>query len=197
MLRALRSLRRRIIGQPIVPRMQSGIAATDRIILIAPGVVVVRHFVQRRDCGIRILIFKGIFVYRRRRFRDQRLIRNIRGSLNGRLRIDAAECEKEENKKAKKTSTGLHGVILINDVESGSGNPRRNRDIYRFQSGSSISACSCRFKSWRADFLMARRSAATACFSACRSFRVRVSVASGKCVILGRCAPTLRSLGLA
>src|SRR5438067_1531318 len=44
---------------------------------------------------------------------------------------------------------------------------------------------------------MARRSAATACFSACRSFRVRVSVASAKCVILGRCAPTLRSLGFA
>src|SRR5947207_4724246 len=44
---------------------------------------------------------------------------------------------------------------------------------------------------------MARRSAATACFSACRSFRDRVSVASAKCVILGRCAPTLRSLDFA
>jgi hypothetical protein len=37
-------------------------------------------------------------------------------------------------------------VILINDLESGSGNPRGTRDIYRFQSGSFISACSCRFK---------------------------------------------------
>ena len=128
MLRALRNLGRRIIGQLIVPRMQSGVAAADRIILIAPGIVVVRHFVQRRDCGIRILIFKGIFVYRRRRFRDQRLIRNIRGSLNGRLRINAAECEKEENKKAKKTCTAVHAVILINDVESGSGNLRGTRD---------------------------------------------------------------------
>src|SRR5260370_22433081 len=44
---------------------------------------------------------------------------------------------------------------------------------------------------------MARRSAATACFSACRSFRVRVSAASCKCVILGRCAQTLSSLGFA
>jgi hypothetical protein len=37
-------------------------------------------------------------------------------------------------------------VILINDLESGSGNLRGTRDIYRFQSGSFISACSCRFK---------------------------------------------------
>jgi hypothetical protein len=118
MLRALRNFGRRIIGQPIVPRMQSGVAAADRIILIAPGVVIVRQFVQRRDPRIRILIFKGLFVYRRRRFRDQRLIRNVRGSLNGRLRINAAECEKKQSKKTKKTINGIHSVILINEVES-------------------------------------------------------------------------------
>ncbi len=60
MLRALRHFGWRIIGQPIVPRMQSGVAAPDGIILIAPGVVVVRQFVQRRDCRIRILIFKSL-----------------------------------------------------------------------------------------------------------------------------------------
>src|SRR5260370_10463935 len=44
---------------------------------------------------------------------------------------------------------------------------------------------------------MERRAAATASFSACRSFRVRVSAVSGKCLMLGRRAPTLRSLGFA
>ena len=132
MLCALRRFGRRIIGQPIVPRMQSGVAAADRIILIAPGIVILRQFVLRRDRRIRVLIFKGFFVYRRRRFRDQRLIRNIRGSLNRRLCINAAEREREENKKTKETSNGLHGVILINDVESGSGNPQGTRDICRF-----------------------------------------------------------------
>jgi len=44
---------------------------------------------------------------------------------------------------------------------------------------------------------MARRSAATASFSACRSFRVRVSMLLGRCETLGRCAPTFRSFGFA
>ena len=59
------------------------------------------------------------------------------------------------------------------------------------------SSSNWRFRCRRADFLIARRSAATACFSAWRSRRVRVSIDFGKCVILGRCAPTLRSLGFA
>lgn len=44
---------------------------------------------------------------------------------------------------------------------------------------------------------MARRSAATACFSASRCWRVRVSIALGKWEIFGRFAPIFRSLGLA
>ena len=59
------------------------------------------------------------------------------------------------------------------------------------------SSSNWRFRCRRADFLIARRSAATACFSAWRSRRVRVSIDFGKCVIFGRCAPTLRSLGFA
>jgi hypothetical protein len=42
-----------------------------------------------------------------------------------------------------------------------------------------------------------RRSAATACFSALRSRRVRLSADLGKCVIFGRCGPTFRSVGSA
>jgi hypothetical protein len=66
-----------------------------------------------------------------------------------------------------------------------------------FQSLSSNSASICRFRCRRADFLIARRSAATACFSAWRSRRVRLSVDFGKCVIFGRWAPTFGSVGLA
>ena len=44
---------------------------------------------------------------------------------------------------------------------------------------------------------MARRSAVTASFSACRCLRVRVSTCLGKCEIFGRRVPTFRSLGLA
>ena len=44
---------------------------------------------------------------------------------------------------------------------------------------------------------MARRAAATASFSACRSCRVRLSMSLGKCVTFGRCAPTFRSFGFA
>ncbi len=44
---------------------------------------------------------------------------------------------------------------------------------------------------------MARRSAATASFSACRSFRLRLSMLPGKCETFGRRAPTFRSFGFA
>jgi hypothetical protein len=67
----------------------------------------------------------------------------------------------------------------------------------RFQPASSSSASNCCFRCRRADFLIARRSAATACFSAWRSRRVRLSIEVGKCAIFGRRAPTFRSLGFA
>src|SRR5438046_10180337 len=63
------------------------------------------------------------------------------------------------------------------------------------QSPSSSSERSSCFKWRRADFLIARRSAATACFSAWRSRRIRVSTELGKCEIFGRCAPPFRSFG--
>jgi hypothetical protein len=44
---------------------------------------------------------------------------------------------------------------------------------------------------------MARRSAATASFSARRCVRVRTSTGLGKCKIFGRRAPTFRSFGFA
>jgi hypothetical protein len=44
---------------------------------------------------------------------------------------------------------------------------------------------------------MARRSAATASFSALRCVRVRVSTCLGKCEIFGRRGPTFRSFGFA
>ena len=51
--------------------------------------------------------------------------------------------------------------------------------------------------SCRNSSLIARRSAATPCFSARRSLRVRGSLAGGKCEIFGRRAPIFFSLGLA
>jgi four helix bundle protein len=62
---------------------------------------------------------------------------------------------------------------------------------------SSSSSNNCCLRRCRADFLIARRSVVTACFSACRSFRVRLSILPGRCEIFGRSAPTFRSLGFA
>jgi uncharacterized protein len=67
----------------------------------------------------------------------------------------------------------------------------------RFQSAFSNSANICCFKCRRAAFLIARRCAATCSFSAWRSRRVRSSVACGRCLIFGRCAPIFRSFGFA
>ena len=42
-LRALCDFRLRIISQPVVPCMQSCVAATDRVIFVPPGVILVGH----------------------------------------------------------------------------------------------------------------------------------------------------------
>ena len=64
-------------------------------------------------------------------------------------------------------------------------------------SRSSSSRRNCFFKWRRAAFLIARRSAATPCFSAWRSRRVRGSADCDTCLICGRRAPIFRSFGLA
>src|SRR4030095_7443582 len=74
MLLTLCDFCRRIIGQPIIPGVQSGIAASDWIVLVSPGVIVVGHFVQSRDCCAYLLIFKSVLIYSRRGFRDERLV---------------------------------------------------------------------------------------------------------------------------
>ena len=62
-LGALRDFCRRIIGQPIIPRMQSGIAATDRIILISPRIIIVCHFAQGGSFRVGTLILERTLVY--------------------------------------------------------------------------------------------------------------------------------------
>ena len=74
---------------------------------------------------------------------------------------------------------------------------RREKSVRKVSQVSRSSSRNCCFKCRRADFLMARRSAATASFSARRCVRVRVSTCLGKCEIFGRRAPTFRSLGFA
>lgn len=64
-------------------------------------------------------------------------------------------------------------------------------------STSSSSCTNCCFKWRRAAFLIARRSDATASFSAWRSIRVRLSTDSAKCEILGRFQPIRCSFGFA
>ncbi len=63
MLCALRDLSRRIIGQPIVPRVQCCVAAADRIIFIPPRIILVCHFVQGGCCPLRTLTLERVFVY--------------------------------------------------------------------------------------------------------------------------------------
>src|SRR6266566_3139135 len=177
MLRTVDDFCGRIVGQPIVPSVQSGVAAADRIILIAPGVVAIRQLVQCRDGRAHILIFKSLFVYCRRRFRDQRLVRDIGIPLRRGLCAAGARTDNEQNESDKEKIDQLHRANSIAWRRIGK---RKER---RFQSVSLSSAWSWRRKSWRADFLIARRSAATACFSAWRSRLDRVSTELGKCEI--------------
>ena len=68
----------RKIGKPIVPRVKTRIAAGDWEILITPRVEFVRHFAKRGDVG-------AGFDHRRRGFRNQRLVRNVRLRFRCRL----------------------------------------------------------------------------------------------------------------
>src|SRR4029453_3319084 len=77
---------RRIISQPIVPGMKSGLAAADRIILIPPRVVIVWELVQHCRCRARTLIFESVGIDAWRRLCDQRLVGNVRITLRWRLR---------------------------------------------------------------------------------------------------------------
>ena len=74
MLGALRDFSWRIIGQPIVPGVKSGLAAADGIILIPPRVVVVCELVQRCSCHAHTLIFESVGINAWRRLCDQRLV---------------------------------------------------------------------------------------------------------------------------
>src|SRR6266700_2753585 len=195
MLLALCDFGRRIIGQPIVPGMQSGVTAADRIILIPPDVVIVRYLVQRRDRRVHALSLKGVGADARCGFRDQRLVRNIRVPLRRGLCTAVARTDNEQNENDEEKVDQLHRGNSIARRRIGK---RKSRQTFMgLQSPSSSSASNCSFKWRRADFLIARRSAATACFSAWRSRRVRVSTELGKCEIFGRWAPTFRSFGFA
>src|SRR6266446_2807916 len=75
--------------------------------------------------------------------------------------------------------------------------PWTKADHSELQSPSPSSSSNCCLRWRRAPFLIARRSAAIASFSAWRSRRVRGSVDCGKCLIFGRSRPTFRSFGFA
>ena len=81
MLRAFRDFSRRIIGQPIVPRVKSGLAAPDGIILIPPCVVVVCELVQRCGCRAHTLIFESVGINGGCRLCYQRLVGNVWAAL--------------------------------------------------------------------------------------------------------------------
>jgi len=90
----------------------------------------------------------------------------------------------------------MRSVIAVSDTQSANACSPAHSCRF-FQSASLSSRSNCSFKCRRAAFLIARRSAATACFSACRSRRVCGSTDCDTCRILGRRAPTLRSFGFA
>jgi len=97
MLRAFRDFSWRIIGQPIVPRVKSGLAAPDGIILIPPRVVVVCEFVQRCRCRAHTLIFKSVGIDAWSGFCDQRFVGNIWVALRRRLRARTAYSKAKES----------------------------------------------------------------------------------------------------
>jgi hypothetical protein len=86
----------------------------------------------------------------------------------------ADQTDNDKNKSEREKIDQLHRADSIARRRIG------KRKARRFQSASSSSLSNCRFRCRRADFLIARRSAATACFSACRSCRVRLSTERGK-----------------
>ena len=105
----------------------------------------------------------------------------VRGTTFRRRDGDVRNCAAGPRSKASKIcEKRTHGLIVLT-----------NSQVSR------SSSRNCCFKSRRADFLMARRSAATASFSARRCVRVRISACLGKCKIFGRRAPTFRSFGFA
>src|SRR5439155_11064607 len=108
--------------------------------------------------------------------------------------LRSAECKAAKHCRTPKRSRDCERIFVACVLECG-GTPPLLDSLS--QLASSISSSNCRFKWRRAAFLIARRSAATASFSARRSLRVRRSAELGKWVIFGRCAPILRSFGLA
>ena len=59
MLRAFRYFCGRKVGQPIVPSVEAGVAARDRIVLVSPVVVIVRQFVERGRAHDVVLVRTG------------------------------------------------------------------------------------------------------------------------------------------
>ena len=66
---AFRDFRGSIIGQPIVPGVQSSFTTLDRIIFISPGIVIVRELGQLGCISTRALARHRWFF-----FGDQRLV---------------------------------------------------------------------------------------------------------------------------
>ena len=97
MLRALRDFTWRIIGQPIIPRVRSGLAASDRVILIPPRVIIVGELVQRRSRHADILILESVGINVWSRLGDQGLVRNVWVTLRRRLRARTAHNNPKEN----------------------------------------------------------------------------------------------------
>ena len=126
-LRALCDFGRRIIGKPVVPGMQSGVAAADRIVFISPGVIIVRHFVQCRGRRAHALIFKRLRIYGRCRLGDQRFIGNVRVSSRGRLRMGRARSNDKQNDSAEQNMNWLHRCDAIVDMPNGK---RKAREMF-------------------------------------------------------------------
>src|SRR6516225_348475 len=96
-LSAFGNFGRRIVSQPVIPGMKSGLAAADGIILIARRVVLLGELVQRCSRSTHALIFESVGIDTWSRLCDQRLVRNVGVALRRRLRRCDAHCEPYES----------------------------------------------------------------------------------------------------
>ena len=110
MPRALRDLRRRIIGQPIIPGMQSGITGAHGIVLVPPGVKLVRELVQRHRIrrALACACYRA-WLHVRGRLGNERLVRNVRRSFRRhRFGLNRLCCSDDNHRDAEKKMIRLH-----------------------------------------------------------------------------------------
>jgi hypothetical protein len=135
--------------------MKAGLAATDRIILVPPRVIVVCQLMQCCGCRVHTLIFESVGVDSWGRLCDQRLVRNVRITLSWRLRECAVGSEVEKSNDQK--ICRLHGRNRNVTIPIGNATKSSDRLHHAFVDGALCTAkrlqkLLCKFSMFLVEF---------------------------------------------